>query len=290
MPTAALSLILVVQAGAVPAPLPVSAPLAAKVTPAYKTYRVKKGDTLFSIAEHFYGTGRGTWRVIAKENGVTPQSLKPGMVLRIPLDPKKVFEKEAEKASSSRSRTRPKKPTLGDTMDAVGKRVRVFMNLLGLRFQPGPTYPFRVVLAIFVGCILYVLADALMILLGSLLLRMPDPTFRRAAKVAIGSAGLQLLLFLSLLMIGAVVNQIWPDTANLENLRSLSWHSRGVWWSAVLTLFLAFFFIPMSIAKQTYGVTPTKAGSVIFLALALKCFVAFFPSAVAFIATGAGVT
>ncbi|MBC7782662.1 MAG: LysM peptidoglycan-binding domain-containing protein [Burkholderiales bacterium] len=51
---------------------------------ASKSYTVKKGDTLFSIAKTNYGTGRD-WQKIASANpGVTPSKLKVGQQIVIP--------------------------------------------------------------------------------------------------------------------------------------------------------------------------------------------------------------
>jgi hypothetical protein len=267
--------------------------LLAKVTPQYNTYQVRRGDTLFSIAEKFYGTGHGYWQIIADENGVSPDSLQPGMVLKIPINPKLKTPTAAETKSAAPQRKPaepPEGPTVGETVDAVVKRLGAFTSLLGLTFEDGPTYAFKVVMFLFLACLLYVAADALMVWLCSIMLRAPDPTLGRAGKVSISSAGLQLLLVLGILMLGAVVNQVWPDTASVENLRQLRWYSRGVYWPTLLSAAVAFFFIPFSMTKQTYGVTAGKAGAIIVLAVALKCFIAFFPGAVAFVATGGGVS
>ena len=50
-----------------------------------ESYRVKTGDTLWSIAaEHYHGDSRqGVW-VIQRENGLTGASLTPGQVLLLP--------------------------------------------------------------------------------------------------------------------------------------------------------------------------------------------------------------
>ena len=266
--------------------------LNAKVAPKYVTYRVKRGDTLFSIAEKFYKTGHTYWKIIADENNVTPETLQPGMVLKIPMDPAVVYGRKAEKgsvASSKHSRKKPKGPTVGDTIDAVGKRIGYILSGLGLRFQKGPGYAFKVVLLIFAACFLYVVADTLTVWLGSVLMRVPEASGTAALKVSVSSAGLQLLFFLSLLMLGAAVNQVLPDTANVQNLRALSWQSNGVWYSAVLSAFLAFFIIPLIMAKQVYGITAGKAGGVIALAVIIKSLIALFPIVVAFVATGPGV-
>jgi len=267
--------------------------LNAKVAPRYVTYKVKRGDTLFSIATKFYKTGHTYWKIIADENGVTPETLQPGMVLKIPTDPAVVYSRNPggkATASSKPSKKKAKGPTVGDTIDAVGKRIGYIMSGLGIKFEKGPGYAFKVVLFIFAACFLYVLADTLTVWLGSVLLRVPEASGTGALKVSVSSAGLQLLFFLSLLMLGAAVNQALPDTANVHNLRALSWQSNSVWYSAVLSGFLAFFLIPLIMAKQVYGITAGRAGGVIALAVVVKSLIALFPIAVAFVATGPGVS
>jgi LysM repeat protein len=52
--------------------------------PAARTYTVVSGDTLWAIAEHFYGDG-SKYRVIADASGVpNPDLIHPGQVLTIP--------------------------------------------------------------------------------------------------------------------------------------------------------------------------------------------------------------
>lgn len=59
-----------------------------KETPASKTYEVKKGDTLWKIAEENYGKGKGAkYNVIFEANKPMlshPDKIYPGQVLRIP--------------------------------------------------------------------------------------------------------------------------------------------------------------------------------------------------------------
>ena len=59
-----------------------------KETPASKTYEVKKGDTLWKIAEANYGKGKGAkYNVIFDANKPMlsdPDKIYPGQVLRIP--------------------------------------------------------------------------------------------------------------------------------------------------------------------------------------------------------------
>jgi len=66
---------------ATPSPAPPKTEIHRKLT-----YRVKKGDTLISIAKKYYGDGR-LWKAIYMENQTvltSPDSLKPGQVLAIP--------------------------------------------------------------------------------------------------------------------------------------------------------------------------------------------------------------
>ena len=73
------------------APTPVSGPIAtptaeptAPLPAAHKTYTVRKGDTLFSIAKTNYGTGRD-WQKIASANpGLSPTKMKAGQQIVIP--------------------------------------------------------------------------------------------------------------------------------------------------------------------------------------------------------------
>ncbi len=52
--------------------------------PAARTYTVESGDTLWAIAERFYGDG-GKYQVIADASGVAnPDLIQPGQVLTIP--------------------------------------------------------------------------------------------------------------------------------------------------------------------------------------------------------------
>ena len=47
-------------------------------------YKVKKGDTLFRIAQAQYGNGK-KWTLIASANpGLSPQSLKVGQTIALP--------------------------------------------------------------------------------------------------------------------------------------------------------------------------------------------------------------
>lgn len=67
-----------------PAPIPPRAAVAERPPePPEGTYVVQPGDSLWSIAEEFYGDG-AKWRAIGALNGIGPEQLEPGMVLRTP--------------------------------------------------------------------------------------------------------------------------------------------------------------------------------------------------------------
>jgi nucleoid-associated protein YgaU len=68
---------------------PVAAPAAEAAPepapePAARTYTVESGDTLWAIAERFYGDGN-KYQMIADASGVSnPDLIQPGQVLTIP--------------------------------------------------------------------------------------------------------------------------------------------------------------------------------------------------------------
>jgi nucleoid-associated protein YgaU len=72
-----------------PTPAPVQqvafatpAPTASKASA--KTYTVRKGDTLFSIAKSQLGSGREWQKIAAANPGLTPQKLKAGQQIAMP--------------------------------------------------------------------------------------------------------------------------------------------------------------------------------------------------------------
>ncbi|MGW6446375.1 LysM peptidoglycan-binding domain-containing protein [Lentzea sp. NPDC055074] len=68
---------------AAPAPVVEEAP-AAPAAPAVQTYTVEGGDSLWAIAERFYGDGN-RYMEIANANGIAnPDLIQPGQVLTIP--------------------------------------------------------------------------------------------------------------------------------------------------------------------------------------------------------------
>lgn len=63
---------------------PAEAPPAEPEPPAARTYTVESGDTLWAIAERFYGDG-SKYQVIADASGIpNPDLIHPGQVLTIP--------------------------------------------------------------------------------------------------------------------------------------------------------------------------------------------------------------
>ncbi|WP_019972848.1 LysM peptidoglycan-binding domain-containing protein [Mycobacterium sp. 141] len=71
-------------AAEVPAPAPEPEPAAPPPAPERRTYTVESGDTLWAIAERFYGDGN-RYQEIADASGVSnPDLIQPGQVLTIP--------------------------------------------------------------------------------------------------------------------------------------------------------------------------------------------------------------
>jgi len=72
-----------------PAPAPVTtvtpeAPTATVVATAGGSYTVKKGDTLWKIAQSKYGDGRKWTQIAAANPGLTPAKLKVGQSITLP--------------------------------------------------------------------------------------------------------------------------------------------------------------------------------------------------------------
>ena len=66
-------------------PVSMNTPMAASAAPAgSKTYKVKKGDTLFSIAKTQLGSGRDWQKIAAANPGLTPAKLKAGQQIAMP--------------------------------------------------------------------------------------------------------------------------------------------------------------------------------------------------------------
>lgn len=95
----------VLDVTAAPAPIPTEQPVAAQPvmaqpvsdvqpvsyasnTPApaaaRKTYTIKKGDTLFSIAKANYGSGKDWQKIVAANPGLEPSKLRVGQQIVIP--------------------------------------------------------------------------------------------------------------------------------------------------------------------------------------------------------------
>lgn len=72
------------RAPAAPPPPPPSPPPPQTATATGKTYTVRRGDSLWSIAQKVYGNGNH-WQAIASANGIRdPRRLAVGQVLRLP--------------------------------------------------------------------------------------------------------------------------------------------------------------------------------------------------------------
>jgi len=73
-----------------PAPAPVTtvtppdATASTTVATAGGSYTVKKGDTLWKIAQAKYGDGRKWKQIIAANPGLTPEKLKAGQTITLP--------------------------------------------------------------------------------------------------------------------------------------------------------------------------------------------------------------
>ena len=54
-------------------------------------------------------------------------------------------------AKSASGGKKPKGRTVGETLDAVGKRISVFVTALGIRFKDGPSFALKVVAIFFLA-------------------------------------------------------------------------------------------------------------------------------------------
>ena len=84
-PLAAAAPVVEPVAFATPTPLPPE-PVAAKSvsTASSKSYTVRKGDTLFSIAKTQLGSGKDWQKIAAANPGLTPQKLRAGQQIAMP--------------------------------------------------------------------------------------------------------------------------------------------------------------------------------------------------------------
>ena len=74
-----------VQAGvSAQATAPTPAPAPAPAAPAPRTYTVVSGDTLWAIAERFYGDGNQYPKIASASGVANPDLIHPGQVLTIP--------------------------------------------------------------------------------------------------------------------------------------------------------------------------------------------------------------
>lgn len=69
---------------AAPAPEAVPAPPAPEAPPAPRTYTVESGDTLWAIAERFYGDGNRYQEIAAASGIANPDAIGVGQVVTIP--------------------------------------------------------------------------------------------------------------------------------------------------------------------------------------------------------------
>jgi nucleoid-associated protein YgaU len=80
-------------------------------------HRVRTGDTLAAIANRYYGSG-SSYRVIVEANRDTlssPDAIKPGQVLYLPLEPLK--------GRPARQRPDAYVVAQGDTLEVVARKV-----------------------------------------------------------------------------------------------------------------------------------------------------------------------
>lgn len=65
-------------------PMPESMPQVVPDAPAYTSYTVQRGDTLWSIAKQHYNTGQRWKDIVAANPGLDPAKLKIGQQIMIP--------------------------------------------------------------------------------------------------------------------------------------------------------------------------------------------------------------
>jgi nucleoid-associated protein YgaU len=101
------------------------------VPPTFRDVTIQRGDTFGSIARRELGQA-GLWTVIARANpGVDPNRLRPGMVVRVPLDPDNIQGKVVDAADPDRTPATPEMPqapeleytvSRGDTLSEIAKK------------------------------------------------------------------------------------------------------------------------------------------------------------------------
>src|SRR5687768_15547420 len=69
---------------AAPAPPPAADAPSTTTAVQERTYQVQTGDTLWAIAEHFYGDGSRYQQIAAANNIINPDHIEPGWELKIP--------------------------------------------------------------------------------------------------------------------------------------------------------------------------------------------------------------
>ena len=305
MRCAALMLVLAVTANA-QSSLPWGAlpptPLCA-VDQGGRTYKVKSGDTFKGISQRHYNTPEYA-DAIKHANGLTTDKPQPGTILVIPSKPEAVApaapegagamanDKGAANAKSPKNAKNAKGAkvtqikTVGDLLDVVAERIKKLCGLLGLQFGDDPGFGTKITAAIFVAAFFYILSDMVIFWFGSIAMRFENPSLANAMKVSFGSLGLQGLIVVSVLTILAVSTQATPGVATIDTVRNFSLESRSFQWMGGLAAIAIFLGIPTRIASQVYATDFKRAGGVVFLAFVLKNFIAFFPTANAFLWTG----
>ncbi len=262
-----------------------------------RTYKVKNGDTFKGISQRHYDTPEYA-DAIKTANGLTTDKPQPGTILVIPSKPEAVAPAAAEGAGAPKNNAGAKNAknakgakvtqikTVGDLLDVVAERIKKLCGLLGLQFGDDPGFGTKITAAIFVAAFFYILSDMVIFWFGSIAMRFENPSLGNAMKVSIGSLGLQGLIAVSLLTILAVSTQATPGVATIDTVRNFSLESRSFQWMGGLGAIAVFLGIPTRIASQVYATDFKRAGGVVFLAFVLKNFIAFFPTANAFLWTG----